>query len=98
MKLQEFHFADVSTGEFFTFEVPESDLQQQIESIAPSEILIQKKEKDYLTPVIAKINPSIRITKIDDWIFNYDYANELLLNQFGTVTLKDLELKIFKTE
>ncbi|NWG28432.1 MAG: DNA mismatch repair protein MutS, partial [Ignavibacteriaceae bacterium] len=81
-------FADVSTGEFFTFEVPESDLQQQIESIAPAEILIQKKEKDYLIPVISKINPSIRITKMDDWIFNYDYANELLLNQFGTVTLK----------
>ncbi len=81
-------FADVSTGEFFTFEVPESDLQQQIESIAPAEILIQKKEKDYLTPVITKINPSIRITKMDDWIFNYDYANELLLNQFSTVTLK----------
>ena len=81
-------FADVSTGEFFTFEVPESDLQQQIESITPAEILIQKKEKDYLTPVISKINPSIRITKMDDWIFNYDYANELLLNQFGTVTLK----------
>ena len=81
-------FADVSTGEFFTFEVPESDLQQQIESIAPAEILIQKKEKDYLTPVISKINPSIRITKMDDWIFSYDYANELLLNQFGTVTLK----------
>src|SRR4030066_834617 len=36
-------FADVSTGAFFTFEVPESDLQQQIESIAPAEILIQKK-------------------------------------------------------
>jgi DNA mismatch repair protein MutS len=81
-------FADVSTGEFYTFEVPESDLQQQIESIAPAEILIQKKEKDYLAPIISKINPSIRITKMDDWIFNYDYANELLLNQFGTVTLK----------
>lgn len=81
-------FTDVSTGEFFTFEVPESDLQQQIESIAPAEILIQKKEKDYLTPVISNINSSIRITKMDDWIFNYDYANELLLNHFGTVTLK----------
>ena len=88
MKLQEFHlqmFQQVSSSHF---EVPESDLQQQIESITPAEILIQKKEKDYLTPVISKINPSIRITKMDDWIFNYDYANELLLNQFGTVTLK----------
>jgi DNA mismatch repair protein MutS len=81
-------FSDVSTGEFFTFEVIESDLLQQIESIAPAEILIQKKEKDYLIPLISKNNPNIRITKMDDWIFNYDYAKELLLSQFGTVTLK----------
>ncbi len=81
-------FSDVSTGEFFTFEVDESELLEQVESIAPSEILIQKKEKDYLIPLLLKNNPSIRITKIDDWIFNYDYAKELLLNQFGTVTLK----------
>ncbi len=81
-------FSDVSTGEFFTFEIVESDLPEQIESIAPAEILIQKKEKDYLIPLISKNNPSIRITKMEDWIFNYDYAKELLLNQFGTVTLK----------
>jgi DNA mismatch repair protein MutS len=81
-------FSDVSTGEFFTFEVLESELLEQVESIAPSEILIQKKEKNYLIPLFSKNNPSIRITKLEDWIFNYDYAKELLLNQFGTVTLK----------
>ena len=81
-------FTDISTGEFYTYEVSESDLPQQIESIAPSEILIQKKEKDYLIPLINKINSSIRITRIDDWIFNYDYAQELLLMHFKTVNLK----------
>jgi len=81
-------FTDISTGEFYTFEVAESDLPQQIESISPSEILIQKREKDYLVPLINNINSSIRITKIDDWIFNYDYAQELLLMHFKTVNLK----------
>ena len=81
-------FSDISTGEYFVFEVIESDFLQQIDSIAPSEIVIQKKEKDYLIPLIAKNNSSVRITKLDDWIFNYDYARELLLNQFGTATLK----------
>ena len=81
-------FTDISTGEFYTFEVAESDLPQQIESISPSEILIQKREKDYLVPLINNINTSIRITKIDDWIFNYDYAQELLLMHFKTVNLK----------
>ncbi|MGB5893489.1 MAG: DNA mismatch repair protein MutS, partial [Ignavibacteriaceae bacterium] len=75
-------------GEFYTFEVIESDLSQQIESIAPSEILIQKKDKDYLIPLIHKTSSSIRVTKIDDWIFNFEYANELLLMQFKTVNLK----------
>jgi DNA mismatch repair protein MutS len=81
-------FADISTGEYFTFEVPESSLSQQIESIAPAEILIKKSEKDFFTNLISKINPSVRITKLDDWIFNFDYANELLLMQFKTVNLK----------
>ena len=81
-------FADISTGEFYAYEVIESDLPQQIESINPSEVLIQKKDKDYLIPLINKISSSVCVTKIDDWIFNYEYANELLLMQFKTVNLK----------
>src|SRR3990170_1061490 len=81
-------FADISTGEYYAFEVTESDLKQQIESIAPSEILIQKKDKEYLIPLIHKINSSIRVTRLDDWIFNYEYAKELLLMHFKTVNLK----------
>jgi DNA mismatch repair protein MutS len=81
-------FADISTGEFYTFEVPKSEFQQQLESISPAEILIRKKDKDHLTPLIHKSSPSLRITKIDDWIFNYEYGKELLLMQFKTVNLK----------
>ena len=81
-------FADVSTGEYYAYEVPEAELVQQIESIQPSEILIPKKDKEYLIPLIHRINSSLRVTKIDDWIFNYEYARELLLMQFKTVNLK----------
>ncbi len=70
-------FADISTGEFYTFEVPEGEFQQQLESISPAEILIKKKDKDYLVPLITKCSPSVRISKIDDWIFNYEYGKEL---------------------
>ena len=83
-----FSFVDISTGEYSVYEVSESELSQQIESIAPSEILIQKKDKDYLIPIIRKTNSSIRISKIDDWIFNLEYAKELLLMHFKTVNLK----------
>ncbi|HUX59952.1 MAG TPA: DNA mismatch repair protein MutS [Ignavibacteriaceae bacterium] len=81
-------FCDISTGEFYSFEIPADNISQQIESIYPSEILIQKKDKDWLSQKIQKINPSIRITKVDDWIFNYEYAKELLVMQFKTVNLK----------
>ncbi len=81
-------FCDISTGEFYCFEIPASMIGQQVESISPAEILVQKRDKEYLTNLVHKINPSIRITKLDDWIFNFEYAKDLLLMQFKTVNLK----------
>ncbi|HSL90801.1 MAG TPA: DNA mismatch repair protein MutS, partial [Ignavibacteriaceae bacterium] len=81
-------FCDISTGDFHTYEVSSNRLGEQIELISPSEILISRKDKDTLSPVIQRINSSIRISRMEDWIFNFDYAKELLLNQFKTVTLK----------
>ncbi|MGA8263710.1 MAG: DNA mismatch repair protein MutS, partial [Ignavibacteriaceae bacterium] len=72
-------------------------LSQQIESISPSEILVQKKDKDFFSKLIQKINPTIRITKIDDWVFNFEYAKEMLVMQFKTVTLKGFGIDQFMT-
>lgn len=88
-------FCDVSTGEFYVFEIPEKSIRQQIESISPSEILVQKKDKDFFESLIRKINPSIRLTKIDDWIFNFEYGKELLIMQFKTVNLKGFGIEGF---
>ncbi len=88
-------FSDISTGEFYSFEIPENLIQQQIESISPSEVLVQKKDKEYLSNLIHKINQTIRITKVDDWIFNFEYAKELLIMQFKTVTLKGFGIENF---
>ncbi len=81
-------FCDISTGEFFVYEVHENQVAQQLESISPSEILVQKRDREKISSIIQKINPSIRITKLDDWIFNFEYAKDLLLIQFKTVNLK----------
>ncbi len=88
-------FCDISTGEFYAFEIPSKLIQQQIESISPSEILVQKKDRDFIQNIIAKVNPSIRVTKIDDWIFNFEYAKDLLIMQFKTVTLKGFGIENF---
>ena len=81
-------FCDISTGEYYVFEIPLAQLGEQIESINPSEFLIPKRDKEFLGKIIDRINPSLRITKLEDWIFNFDFANELIKNHFKTVTLK----------
>lgn len=81
-------FCDISTAEFYCYQVPLDKIIQQIESISPSEILVQKKNKDIVSGYVSKVNPSIRISKLDDWIFNLDYTTELLRIQFKTATLK----------
>lgn len=88
-------FCDISTGEFYAYEVPSEQVQQQIESISPSEILIQKKDKDLFTNIISKLNLQIRLTKLDDWIFNFEYSKDLILLNFKTVTLKGFGLENF---
>jgi DNA mismatch repair protein MutS len=81
-------FSDISTGEFQTFQINRNELNQQIGSINPAEVLIPKRFKNELEQLIQKLAPNTRITKIDDWIYNFDYASELLMNHFSTRTLK----------
>jgi DNA mismatch repair protein MutS len=81
-------FSDISTGEFFAYEVAEDKLKEQFSLINPAEILISKKDKDYLEPLIRTVFPNIRITKLEDWFFDYDFANDLIKEHFGVKTLK----------
>jgi len=91
-----FSFCDVSTGEFATSEVHIKQLAEQVDIINPTEILISKREKE---KVYKALNVEIEdafgsdkqkyiFTKVDEWVFNPDYARELLTNQFGTQSLK----------
>jgi len=81
-------FCDISTGEFYTYEISQEQITSQIETINPSEVLVQKRDKEKLTEIVHKVNRELRVNKLDDWIFNYDYGQELLLMQFKTKNLK----------
>jgi DNA mismatch repair protein MutS len=91
-----FSFCDASTGEFATSEILVKNLPEQIGTINPAELLIQKRGKEKIykalnfseTPVFEEDKPPFTVTKVDDWVFNLDYAKELLTNQFGTQSLK----------
>ncbi|MBN8545079.1 MAG: DNA mismatch repair protein MutS [Ignavibacteria bacterium] len=81
-------FCDISTGDFSLFEVETAHLTDQIGVIAPAEVLSPRKSRDVVTALLSSSGSEARITKLDDWIFNREYAKEILLKHFGTVNLK----------
>lgn len=98
-----FAFCDVSTGEFATSEIHIKNLYEQVDTINPSEILISKRDKEKVFKALNydpdAFDGSQRrwlFTKVDDWVFNNDYATEVLTNHFGTQSLKGFGLDTMK--
>jgi len=81
-------YCDISTGEFFTFETSLLKMAEQIETISPAEIIVAKNQKSEVEIIIERHNLSSKITKIDDWIFNDEYAHDTIKDQFKVQTLK----------
>lgn len=82
-----FSFVDISTGEFFVSEFPFRQLPEILSSISPSEILVQKRDKETLQELLRAHHKGI-YTSQDDWLFQYDYGFEKLIQHFQTQSLK----------
>ena len=78
-------FLDVSTGEFLVGEGTKDYIDKLLNSFEPMEIIYQKDKKN-------KIEQDFNITSstfmLENWVFNFDYSNELLNKQFETKSLK----------
>ncbi|MCX8010097.1 MAG: DNA mismatch repair protein MutS, partial [Ignavibacteria bacterium] len=85
-------FVDISTGEYFTTEILQKNLKELIESITPAEILISKRELQKLEPILKQIPFQFTVTKIDDWVWSYEYCFEILTMHFKTTSLKGFGL------
>ena len=87
-------FLDNSTGEFLVTEGNPDYIKKLLQSFSPSEIILQKtNEKKF----ILEFGENFLTYLLDDWIFNDDYSNELLLNQFNTVSLKGFGISNLKS-
>jgi DNA mismatch repair protein MutS len=80
-------FADVSTGEFRAGEFPLRVLAEQITSLVPSELLVQRRDEHAIREVLRSAYAGL-FTVREDWVFSTDYGRETLLSQLGTQTLK----------
>ena len=80
-----FSFIDASTGEFFLTEAPAARLEELIHTIAPSEVLVDKRKTEEIRWLKRQ---DLLVTPQEDWCFGADFAYETLLRHFKTHSLK----------
>jgi len=85
-------FSDISTGEFALSQVSKNELDSLLQSLQPSEILLQKKLKNNLPDVTDSYNS----TFIEDWVYEGDYGYKLLIDHFKTHSLKGFGVEDLK--
>jgi DNA mismatch repair protein MutS len=78
-------FLDISTGEFLTSEGTIEYIDQMLNNFQPKEVLFEKGKKELF---LEYFGPKFYTFKLDDWIFTQDAANDRLLKQFETSSLK----------
>ena len=78
-------FLDISTGEFLVTEGTIEYIDQMLNNFQPKEVLYEKKNKEIF---LECFGTKFYTNKLDDWIFTADAANDRLLKQFGTSSLK----------
>ena len=84
-KVHGISFLDVSTGEFYVAQGDLNYIDKLLTNFRPSEVVLQRKKLRWFQERFAE---RYYTNTFDDWVFAPDFANELLLKQFGTASLK----------
>jgi DNA mismatch repair protein MutS len=84
-KLAGASFLDISTGEFYAAEGTFEYIDQLLSNFQPKEVLHDKRSTDLFT---GNFGTRYYTYKLDDWIFTREAADDRLLKQFGTTSLK----------
>jgi DNA mismatch repair protein MutS len=78
-------FLDISTGEYLAAEGTADYVDKIISNMAPKEVLVERGKK---ADVAALLSEHYMMTDMEEWMFTHDAAQERLLRQFGTASLK----------
>ena len=74
-------YVDITTSEFATTQLPAERVMPELERLQPSEVLIPEDVDDY-----AKL--PFTISRLDDYWFDLEIAQEALLEHFGVASLE----------
>lgn len=85
---------DQSTGEFYLGESPVNNLSEDLRQFAPKEILIADSQPYITADWYTQLKPFI--SRVEDWIFDYDHGYRLLTDHFNTPSLKGFGCEKFR--
>jgi DNA mismatch repair protein MutS len=86
-------FLDVSTGEFALTECEtERQLVEQLETLQPAELLADRRHRDR----VRALGVSAPVTWLEDWVWGFAYAYQVLTRHFGTRTLKGFGVEAYQ--
>jgi DNA mismatch repair protein MutS len=78
-------FLDISTGEFMLAQGSNDYIDKLFQTFRPSEVIVQKNKRQQFTEIFGN---RFYLSYFEDWVFTFDFASQLLLNHFGTTSLK----------
>ncbi|MEO1451282.1 MAG: DNA mismatch repair protein MutS, partial [Bacteroidota bacterium] len=83
-------FAEVSTGDFFCFSGDIRYAEKILNTLQPAEVLVSRRDLRHFRHHFGE---KFYISRVDEWVYQTDYAEEQLLKLFGTKTLKGFGLQ-----
>ena len=84
-------YVDITTSEFATTQLPAERVMPELERLQPSEVLIPEAVPDLIGDDYAHlslIKSGITISRLDDYWFDLEIAQEALLEHFGVASLE----------
>ncbi|GHN00168.1 DNA mismatch repair protein MutS [Cytophagales bacterium WSM2-2] len=78
-------FLDISTGEFYAAQGNENYVLKLVQGFSPSEIIFSKQSREKFENLFSADHATYAL---DEWIYQFDYGNDKLINQFKTSSLK----------
>ncbi len=84
-KIYGLSFLDISTGEFFLAEGDREYADKLLSGFKPAEVIYQRQ---HLRKFKEEFGSKFYTYTLDEWVFSAAYAEESLLKQFGTHSLK----------
>ena len=86
-------FLDVSTGEFFVAQGSNEYIDKLIQSLKPSEIIVQREKLERFKQIFSEKHFT---QTYDQWIFTPEFTTDLLLKHFKTSSLKGFGIEEFQ--